>query len=182
MTPTEEVLPDDLELELDEDEDEDELPPPKAGVTATVGVVHAELPVAAQLGLSLGIRPSPGLRLELLAESWAGRAYLLQTGRVVPVGVPSLSAALLYEAPTRGSARPWVGASLGGALVMSQPVVVGPVLAGRAGLDVGRKTFAWTLAATVGVLVAPALPAHAGPGYRAVAPVLAVSTGPSIRL
>jgi hypothetical protein len=186
MTPAEEVLPDDLDLERDEADEADELdepvPTPRFGLTAVLGVVHAELPAAAHLGLSLGIRPAPGLRLELTAESWAGRAYLPRTDRVVPVGVPSLGAALLYEAPTRGPARPWVGAGASGALVLSRPVVVGPVLAGRAGLDVGRGAFAWTLAASAGVLVAPSLPGLAGPTYRAVAPVLSLSTGPSFRL
>lgn len=152
------------------------------GLTVAGGGVMAETPFSGDLAVTVGIRPKDGLRLDAEVAAWFGTAYLPGTNRVIPVAVPMVGAAVVWEAPTTGAARPWIGAGADVAMAMSDPVAAAPIGTARAGLDVGRSFLAWTVSAYGGVMVCPALPVFAGPGYRAVAPVFGFRTGPSVRL
>lgn len=168
--------------DLHRTDDPGEVPHRLIGLTLAVGGVVAQTPLSGDLGLTLGIRPMPGLRLDAELGSWLGTARLPGTVHIVPVSVPRVGAGVAFEAATRAAARPWIGAGLAIAVAASDPVAAAPILTGRAGVDVGRKYLAWTFAASGGVMICPALPAIAGPTYRAVAPVFSAQTGPSVRL
>lgn len=199
--PPAEDLDEDADEDLDEDVDEDlddlddlaradlhrddgdgDVPHRIVGLTLALGGVVAQTPLSGDLAVTLGVRPTPGLRLDAELGSWLGTARLPGTVRIVPVSVPRIGAGVAFEAATRAAARPWIGAGVAIAVAASDPVAAAPILTGRAGVDVGRKYLAWTFAATGGVMICPALPAIAGPSYRAVAPVFSAQTGPSVRL
>lgn len=173
---------DDVDLELRGDEPGD-VPYRHVGLTVTTGFATGETPFTGDVSAAIGVRPRPGLRIDAKVGAWLGTAYLVGTGgRVLPIAVPRVGLGVAYEASTSGAARPWVGVGVDLAVMMSDPVAVGPVATGRFGVDVGRRILAWSVWGEAGAVVCPALPALAGPTYRAVAPVAALHTGPSVRL
>lgn len=179
----EESLPDDLDLEEREAFDL-EIPERERHVLlgASLGVGRAELPVAADLGLSLGFLTERGVRISLMADSLCGFAYVPRTERLIPVGIPSLGAGLSLDPRSEGALQPSIGVLLGLQLTSSRPTAASLVFGGRAALDIGRDTFAWTISGSAGAHLAPALPEIAGPSYRVLTPTLSLSMGPTLRL
>lgn len=178
----EEALPDDLDLE-ERDTFDLEIPERERRVLlgAEIGAGRAELPLAADLGLSLGFRSDRGARVSLFAGSLCGFAYLPRTERLVPVGLPSIGAGASIEPRETGALQPSIGGVLGLQLTSRLPAL-SLTLAGRAAVDIGRDSFAWTISGSAGAHLAPALPEIAGPSYHILTPALSVSMGPTLRL
>lgn len=172
-------LPDDLGLPSKASED---VPYRGHGLRVSGGAVLAQTPLSGDGALTIELRPTPGLRVDLSGSAWLGTAWAPRVDERLTVLIPGISAGVAYEAPTEGALRPWVGAGLGLLLVTSLPASVGPAPVARVGADLGRGALAWTWTAEVGALVSPTLPIVSGSRYRAASPVLSLRTGPAVRL
>ncbi|MEZ4236210.1 MAG: hypothetical protein R3F59_08610 [Myxococcota bacterium] len=181
LPPPSETL-DDLPVPLPVEEGPADVPHRLVGLSLLAGGVTAQTPLSGSVAAALGLRVRPGLRVDGEVASWLGAAHYPGTRLVVPIAVPRVGLGVAWEAPTKTAVRPWLGVAASLAVATARPLALAPIGEARLGADIGRSFLAWRVEAAAGVMVCPALPVLAGPTYRAVAPVVALQTGPAVRL